>query len=115
MSELTESFVNPRHRAGRYQNQLAGYRAFVPAPLPPHPPIRMVGEIQSLLSYADRALGRLDIFRCDATEAEGQELNATALTAANNLIARVFRYATLPSLVTTRRTTRRKQKESRHD
>lgn len=49
-----------RYRAGRYVAQQTGYRAFIPAPLPPVPPIRLEGEIQSLLSSADRALGRLD-------------------------------------------------------
>ena len=48
------------HRAGRYIRQIRGYRAFVPAPLPPYPPIRMEGELAALLSQADRALGRLD-------------------------------------------------------
>ncbi len=47
-------------RAGRYQRQPSGYRAFVPAPLPPLPPVRLEGELQVLLSRADRALGRLD-------------------------------------------------------
>lgn len=47
-------------RAGRYQRQATGYRAFVPAPLPPQPPLRLEGELQVLLSRADRALGRLD-------------------------------------------------------
>ncbi len=47
-------------RAGRYVKQLSGYRAFMPAPLPPHPPIRLEGELYGLLSHADRALGRLD-------------------------------------------------------
>ena len=47
-------------RAGRYQRQPTGYRAFIPAPLPPGPPIRLEGELQALLSQADRALGRLD-------------------------------------------------------
>jgi Fic family protein len=47
-------------RAGRYQGQLSGYRAFIPAPLPPDPPLRLEGELQALLSRADRALGRLD-------------------------------------------------------
>lgn len=47
-------------RAGRYLQQPGGYRAFVPAPLPPNPPIRLHGELQHLLSQADRALGRLD-------------------------------------------------------
>jgi Fic family protein len=47
-------------RAGRYLKQPTGYRAFVPAPLPPKPPLDISGEIQRLLSAADRALGRLD-------------------------------------------------------
>ena len=49
-----------RHRAGRYLAQPTGYRAFSPAPLPPQPPVRLEGELQALLSKADRALGRLD-------------------------------------------------------
>jgi Fic family protein len=32
----------------------------LPAPLPPEPPIRLSGQLQSLLSRADLALGRLD-------------------------------------------------------
>jgi len=47
-------------RAGRYQRQATGYRAFIPAPLPPDPPLQLKGELQTLLSQADRALGRLD-------------------------------------------------------
>ena len=48
------------HRAGRYVRQPTGYRAFMPAPLPPDPPVALTGELPSLLSRADRALGRLD-------------------------------------------------------
>lgn len=47
-------------RAGRYQQQPTGYRAFIPEPLPPEPPIDLTGELQHWLSQADRALGRLD-------------------------------------------------------
>ena len=47
-------------RAGRYVKQLDGYRAFVPAPLPPVPPLEMDRELTRLLSEADHALGRLD-------------------------------------------------------
>lgn len=47
-------------RAGRYVRQPTGYRAFIPSPLPPEPPIETTGELQVLLSEADRALGRLD-------------------------------------------------------
>ena len=48
------------NRAGIYLTQPTGYRAFIPAPLPPKPPLNLQGELQSLLSAADRALGRLD-------------------------------------------------------
>jgi Fic family protein len=47
-------------RAGRYTRQPTGYRAFMPAPLPPQPALALGGELQGLLSAADRALGRLD-------------------------------------------------------
>src|SRR5579862_7640796 len=58
MREPTET--EQLYRAGRYVQQLTGYRAFIPTPLPPSPRIRLEGELQSLLSRADRALGRLD-------------------------------------------------------
>ena len=47
-------------RAGHYVKQLDGYRAFVPAPLPPVPPVEMDRELTRLLSEADHAIGRLD-------------------------------------------------------
>jgi Fic family protein len=47
-------------RAGLYVTQARGYRAFMPAALPPTPPVKVEGELQRLLSEADRALGRLD-------------------------------------------------------
>ncbi len=47
-------------RAGRYVMQPTGYRAFIPAPLPPDPPVRLDTGLVRLLSEADRALGRLD-------------------------------------------------------
>ncbi len=47
-------------RAGYYQEQLEGYKAFIPVDLPPYPPIKMDGELVTLLSNADRCLGRLD-------------------------------------------------------
>lgn len=52
--------TKPGGRAGRYVRQPTGYRAFVPAPLPPNPPIRLEGDLRGLLSQADFALGRLD-------------------------------------------------------
>lgn len=48
------------NRAGTYRKQPNGYRAFIPSPLPPDPSVRIEGELQALLSDADRALGRLD-------------------------------------------------------
>lgn len=47
-------------RAGRYVLQPSGYRAFIPAPLPPSPPISLTDALTTALSRADRALGRLD-------------------------------------------------------
>jgi Fic family protein len=47
-------------RAGRYVEQIKGYKAFIPTPLPPLPEIIMDQEMWNLLSQADRALGRLD-------------------------------------------------------
>jgi Fic family protein len=47
------------NRAGGYVKQLTGYSAFVPAPLPPDPPID-IQRFAKLLSDADHALGRLD-------------------------------------------------------
>lgn len=47
-------------RSGRYIQQPTGYRAFIPAPLPPKPPIDLSDELRALLSSADQALGRLD-------------------------------------------------------
>lgn len=47
-------------RAGRYISQPTGYRSFVPAPLPPEPPLQLDNELVTLLSQADQAIGRLD-------------------------------------------------------
>src|SRR5919198_5556783 len=50
-------------RAGRLLTVQAGpdgYSAFVPAPLPPDPPLRIDGPLQDLLDEANQALGRLD-------------------------------------------------------
>ena len=47
-------------RAGRYIQQPTGYKAFVPALLPPDPPVRMSGRLNELLSDANVAVGRLD-------------------------------------------------------
>ena len=48
------------NRAGRYIKQESGYLAFIPSPLPPVPPVEIAGKLQTELSLADRALGRLD-------------------------------------------------------
>ena len=47
-------------RAGEYRVQPGGHRAFMPASLPPNPPVLIDAEMQRLLSLADRALVRLD-------------------------------------------------------
>lgn len=47
-------------RAGRYVNQPNSYKAFIPADLPPNPPVEMSTRLIRLLSEADQALGRLD-------------------------------------------------------
>lgn len=47
-------------RSGQYVQQIEGYKAFIPASLPPKPAIQMDAELNRLLSDADRALGRLD-------------------------------------------------------
>ena len=47
-------------RAGRFVTQAAHYSAFMPEPLPPTPPLAWDEEMQTMLSKADRALGRLD-------------------------------------------------------
>lgn len=50
-------------RAGRWVRQQAGaqgYSAFIPAPLPPDPPLHFTTELQRLSEAASRALGRLE-------------------------------------------------------
>jgi len=46
-------------RAGQYISQAEGYKAFIPSPLPPNPPIDIDSEIIEMLSKADTAIGRL--------------------------------------------------------
>jgi len=46
-------------RTGQYISQKEGYKAFIPMPLPPNPPIDIDNEIIELLSRADTAIGRL--------------------------------------------------------
>ncbi len=47
-------------RAGRTMPQATGYLAYLPAPLPPEPPVELSPETIGLLSRADQALGKLD-------------------------------------------------------
>lgn len=57
MKRSRDSLAN---RAGMYIYQLEGYRAFIPKPLPPDPPIEMDAEMMAVLSEANLSLGRLD-------------------------------------------------------
>ncbi len=59
MDNTQPNSVNP-FRAVRYVKQPNDYRAFIPESLPPDPPVLATGDLQVLLSQADRALGRLD-------------------------------------------------------
>lgn len=45
------------NRSGQYIFQISGYKAFIPNPLPPNPPVKIDDQ---LLSEANIALGRLD-------------------------------------------------------
>lgn len=58
--EGVQSSVASPNRAGSYQRQPEGYRAFIPNALPPSPPLQLDGDIQSLLSQAAHAVGGLD-------------------------------------------------------
>ena len=49
-----------RRNSGSYVRQPTGYKAFIPEPLPPTPPLIMSDEMHTAMSRADRALGRLD-------------------------------------------------------
>jgi len=60
MKTETDTGLDSGQGAGRYRREVAGYRASIPRPLPPDPPVRMEGEFQRLLARADRALGCLD-------------------------------------------------------
>jgi Fic family protein len=52
--------TTPSTRAGAYLDQPQGYRAFMPAPLPPkNPPFALTADLALLLSEADRALAEL--------------------------------------------------------
>jgi Fic family protein len=49
-----------KFRAGRAIRQPEGYSAFIPAPLPPVPPLRFDSQLATVLAGAGTALGRLD-------------------------------------------------------
>jgi Fic family protein len=49
-----------RNRAGNYVSRIGEYKAFVPKPLPPDPPLQLDDGLIQLLSQAAMALGRLD-------------------------------------------------------
>ena len=48
------------NRAGTFIKQQEDYTAFIPKPLPPEPQLNIDSEMLTLLSAADRKLGRLD-------------------------------------------------------
>ena len=48
-----------KDRAGTIVTQPEGYKAFMPRPLPPNPPLNIDSEMIELLSKADTAIGRL--------------------------------------------------------
>lgn len=48
-------------RSGTFRKLSTGYTAFFPTPLPPEPPLAIDGDLQLLLSRADRALGGLNM------------------------------------------------------
>lgn len=52
--------VRRSNPTGTFIRQSAGYTAFVPAPLPPDPPLALDEDTVALLSRADQAIGRLD-------------------------------------------------------
>ena len=45
--------------SGKYVKQPSGYKAFIPGPLPPEPPLVIDGEMNLLLADANLSLGRL--------------------------------------------------------
>lgn len=49
-----------KNRAGIFISQPSGYKAFIPSPLPPQPPLIFSQKLQSFLSEADRALAKLE-------------------------------------------------------
>lgn len=56
----TDNKILQPQRAGAYIRQVSGYRAFIPKPLPPDPPLTFDDAMLDLMSKALLALGRLD-------------------------------------------------------
>lgn len=55
--------MSAANRAGGYAWRAASpepYRAFIPHPLPPDPPLQLDAEHHDLIERANRAVGRLD-------------------------------------------------------
>lgn len=52
--------TDSKDRAGRFIEQLEGYAAFIPRPLPPDPPLNLEDGLLNLLERAVAELGRLD-------------------------------------------------------
>jgi Fic family protein len=52
--------TDKKARAGRAIRQAEGYSAFIPAPLPPDPPLAFDSSLATVLAGAGTALGRLD-------------------------------------------------------
>lgn len=47
-------------RSGTYVKQLPGYKAFIPTPLPPNPPLKIDDELAKKLAQASLLIARLD-------------------------------------------------------
>jgi Fic family protein len=48
------------NRSGSYISQMRGYKAFIPSPLPPKPPLKLDDTMMNLNEHAVRLLARLD-------------------------------------------------------
>ena len=55
-----EPTVN-NERAGKWIKQIEGYKAFLPSPLPPSPPLKMDAELINLLTIATHHVGQLSM------------------------------------------------------
>lgn len=63
MTDAASAGHHASERAGRLLQQQSGpdgYAAFIPAPLPPAPPLDLSGRLSGLLERASSSLGRLD-------------------------------------------------------